>query len=163
MWKFFMAVEIESSRKGFVLRSEFELDHPIEEVFPFFAEAENLTRITPPFLSFNIESVSDKEMKEGLNIVYKIRLHGVPIRWKSLISQWDPPHSFVDEQLSGPYQRWHHLHTFEAKGDGTIIKDEVNYSVFGGRVIHSLFVKPDLLKIFRFRQKELERIFPSGA
>lgn len=154
-----MTVNILKTQQGFLLRSELELGYPLETVFPFFAEAENLTRISPPFLSFSITSLSDKTMKKGLQIVYRIKLHGIPIRWTSLISRWEPPYCFVDEQIRGPYKSWRHLHTFERKGSNTIVKDEVNYSVFGGELAHSLFVKSDLQKIFSYRHEELKRIF----
>jgi len=131
------------------------LERDIEEVFSFFAEAQNLEEITPPFLRFKISSPHPVEMGLGTEIKYSLRLHGVPFSWVSLIDRWDPPYAFCDRQLRGPYRYWIHHHEFESYGDRTVVRDKVLYSCFGGSLINDLFVAPDLLKIFRYRQERL--------
>ena len=102
-------------------------------------------------------------MSEGTLIDYRLRVHGIPLKWQSRITCWDPPFRFADEQLRGPYRRWYHLHTFVPDGDGTICRDEVDYDFFGGPIIHSLFVKQDLERIFAFRTRVLREIFASPS
>jgi ligand-binding SRPBCC domain-containing protein len=126
-----------------------------EEVFPFFADARNLEAITPPLLRFEVVTPSPIEMGVGTLIQYRLRLHGIPVRWLTSIQVWDPPHRFVDVQVRGPYALWHHTHTFAARGDGTtLMRDEVRYAVgFGplGTLAHRLFVARDVAAIFDFR------------
>src|SRR5579871_5848818 len=86
------------------------LPRPLEEVFPFFADAGNLPILTPPWLHFHILTTRPIEMRRGALIDYRLRIHGLPIRWQSEIVEWDPPHRFVDEQRRGPYRLWHHEH-----------------------------------------------------
>jgi ligand-binding SRPBCC domain-containing protein len=131
---------------------------PIERVFDFFADAQNLERITPPFLKFHIVSPTPITMGRGVRIRYRLRLHGLPIGWESEITAWEPPHRFVDLQRRGPYRFWRHEHRFRQTENGTEISDRVDYAVFGGSIINSLFVEPDIRKIFAYRTARLERL-----
>ena len=99
--------------KPLTLDTELFLPRPREEVFPFFADAFNLEAITPPFLRFKVTTEAPIEMQVGALIDYKLRLHGIPITWRTRIAAWEPPYRFVDEQLKGPYSLWRHEHTFE--------------------------------------------------
>lgn len=146
----------------FTLEVELELPLPREGVFPFFADAGNLEAITPPWLHFHILTPRPIPMHEGALIDYRLRLHGVPIRWRTRIDAWEPPARFVDRQLRGPYRLWHHTHTFEERstpaGVSTLVRDRVRYAVPGGRVVQRLFVGPQVDAIFRFRQRAISRM-----
>lgn len=100
-------------------------------------------------------------MKVGTVIDYRIMLRVIPLRWRSEITVWNPPYSFQDIQLKGPYSKWEHLHTFTETVNGTLVEDRIEYKVFGGALIEKFFVRPDLMKIFSFRMKKLEEIFPA--
>ena len=144
---------------GYRLTARMTVGLPIDEVFEFFADANQLERITPPWLNFEILTPRPIEMRKGLLLDYKIRLHMIPIRWRTEISSWEPPYRFVDRQLKGPYKVWHHEHTFEEINGQTVVHDKVLYIPRGGSLIHRLMVKPDLEKIFRFCQDTLKEIF----
>lgn len=138
------------------------LNRPIEEVFSFFSKAENLDTITPPELRFTILTPSPIHMQQDTLIDYSIRLYGVPMKWKTLISAWEPPYRFVDEQLRGPYKLWIHEHTFKAIGSRTEMVDKVQFLSPGGifePVINKLFVERKVRDIFRFREHKLRELF----
>ena len=141
--------------REFNLQQKLLLPLPREEVFPFFADARNLELITPAWLSFEVLTPAPIEMRVGTRIDYRLRIHGVPMRWQSEITTWDPPCCFLDEQTRGPYRRWIHKHRFEECDGGTLCVDDVHYAVFGGQIIESLFVRPDLEQIFTFRRERL--------
>lgn len=143
----------------FTLDDELWLPQPVDVVFSFFADAFRLEEITPPWLNFHVLTPKPIELQTGSLIDYKLRLHGVPIRWRTEISEWDPPYRFVDRQLRGPYRIWHHLHTFAEADGGTLVKDHVDYSVPGGTLIERFFVRPDLRRIFAFRHQKLLEFF----
>jgi ligand-binding SRPBCC domain-containing protein len=131
---------------------------PIGDVFPFFSEPRNLARITPPWLRFEIRTSGELEMRKGANIDYTIRWFGLPMGWTSVITEYDPPHSFVDEQVRGPYAYWRHRHEFTPDARGTIVSDRVTYALplgWLGRIAHVTIVKRQLLAIFRYRQKAI--------
>ena len=132
---------------------------PREEVFPFFANARNLEAITPPLVRFAILTPGPIEMRVGLRIDYQLRVRGMPLRWQSEITAWEPPHRFVDEQRRGPYRVWIHEHTFEERDGGTLALDRVRYAVPGGNLIDRLLVRPQLRQIFAYRQTKLGEIF----
>lgn len=137
------------------------IERPLDEVFPFFADAGNLEAITPPWLNFQIITKLPIEMCEGAIIEYRLRLFFVPIFWRTRIEKWSPTDSFVDRQLVGPYSLWHHTHTFVADGNATIMTDRVDYRIpFGpiGTLAHVIMVKGLLKKIFDFRYETIERL-----
>jgi ligand-binding SRPBCC domain-containing protein len=139
--------------RRFTFESTQVVPTPLEEVFAFFSDARNLEKITPPWLSFHVVTPGPIEMREGTIIDYELRVHGLPLRWRSEITRWDPPHAFVDEQLRGPYREWVHLHTFEEAEGGTRIGDRVTYAVPGGRLVERLLVRRDIERIFAHRSR----------
>lgn len=139
--------------------SELWVPHPREEVFDFFSRAENLEALTPPWLRFSILTPGPIAMRAGVRIRYRLRLHGVPLRWVSEITEWQPPYRFVDEQRTGPYRLWIHSHQFFEHNDGTMIRDMVRYSVAGGTLVQKLFVAPDISRIFEFRRQKIAELF----
>jgi ligand-binding SRPBCC domain-containing protein len=134
-----------------------------EEVFPFFADAANLERITPPWLRFRVVTPTPIDMREGALIEYRLALHGLPLRWLTRIEEWEPGRRFVDVQLRGPYSLWHHTHSFgPAAGGGTLMRDRVRYALplgpLGGAA-HALLVRRDLRRIFDHRERAIARSF----
>jgi len=139
-----------------------QVNLPIREVFAFFERPENLARITPPQLGFEILTPSPVEMRAGTQIDYKIRVAGIPLRWTTLITHYNPPHEFVDEQLKGPYSFWRHTHTFREIDAGTLLIDDIEYSLpLGvlGQLVHALKVRQDLEKIFSYRSRVIANQF----
>lgn len=130
-----------------------------DEVFGFYADAFNLERLTPPWLRFEVVTPAPITMREGVEIDYRLRLHGVAVRWRSRITRWDPPHRFVDQQVRGPYRQWIHEHTFTPHQGGTLVRDQVQYAMFGGWLADRLLVRRDLSRIFQYRQQRLAEIF----
>ena len=140
-------------------QSELWLPLPPEELFPFFADAANLDAITPPWLHFHIVTPPPIALSEGALIDYRLRVRGIPLRWRTRINVWQPPHHFVDEQIRGPYRQWIHEHTFEPRDGGTLACDVVRYGVPFDFIAHRWFVRPDVEKIFTFRQEALRARF----
>ncbi len=152
-------VRIERTAEGWHLRASIWLPRPIDEIFPFFADARNLERITPPFLRFQVTTPEPIEMRVGAVIDYKLKVRGLPLRWRSRITHWAPGVAFTDEQVKGPYKVWRHTHTFESVEGGTRAGDIVEYAVPGGPIAHALFVRRDVKAIFEYRSKRLLEIF----
>jgi ligand-binding SRPBCC domain-containing protein len=149
--------------KEFVFCSQLWLPRSREEIFAFFADAANLKTLTPPWINFTVLTPTPIAMRVGALIDYRIRVHGLPIRWRTEITAWEPPHRFVDVQLRGPYTHWHHTHTFEEHDGGTLCHDEVRYRPRGGALVNWLFVRRDVERIFDFRQQQLRALFPAQA
>ena len=146
---------------GYLLRSECFVPRSIDEVFAFFSDAANLERLTPPWLRFEILTPTPIDMRPGRLIDYRLRIRGVPVRWQSEITVWNPPHVFADESRRGPYKYWVHNHRFESVDGGTRVFDEAHYDVPGGALVHWLLAKRDVRKIFAYRQTQLAQLFPA--
>jgi ligand-binding SRPBCC domain-containing protein len=145
--------------KEFTYHKSLWLPYPREQVFDFFADAHNLERITPPFVSFKVLTGGEIKMQPGTLIDYRILIRGIPVKWRTEIREWEPPHHFVDVQLKGPYKLWHHTHTFEEQNGGTTCLDDVRYWPLGGALTNWLFVHRDVEKIFAYRTEKLSEIF----
>jgi ligand-binding SRPBCC domain-containing protein len=150
-----------------VLQREQRLSGAPAEVFRFFADARNLEAITPPLLRFRVVTPGDVEMGPGTLIRYRLRLHGVPLRWTSVIRAWEPPLRFVDVQVRGPYRHWEHTHEFVPTADGaTVMRDTVRYAIgLGplGELAHRALVRRDLEAIFDFRARAVAALAASGG
>jgi ligand-binding SRPBCC domain-containing protein len=147
---------------GFRLEAVQLLAQSRDRVFELFSDAHQLEKLTPQWLKFSVITPAPIKIEAGTVIDYRLKLHGIPMGWQSLISAWEPPLRFVDRQTRGPYRRWHHEHIFESVDGGTLCRDIIDYDVLGGRMAHALFVRPDLLKIFAFRHQALASMF-AGA
>jgi len=149
-----------------VFTDEVVVPVPRDVAFDFFATPRNLEAITPPWLRFRIQHESAPAPGEGVEYTYGLLLHGLPIRWKSRITDWQPGEQFVDIQLKGPYARWHHLHTFEDVPGGTRIVDEVTYRLrFGwlGQLVAGRWVENDVRKIFDYRKQRIMDLLAGSA
>jgi ligand-binding SRPBCC domain-containing protein len=145
----------------YVLTCQIKAPIAIQQAFAVFESPYNLARITPPALGFRITTPGSVVIRQGAEIDYQIRWLGLPISWKTIITQYDPPHSFEDEQAGGPYAFWRHRHGFQSVEDGTIVSDRVEYDlplgVFG-KIAHRLTVGKQLRGIFEYRGKRLVQL-----
>jgi ligand-binding SRPBCC domain-containing protein len=149
--------------RGYLLSTRLLVARDLETTFGFFADAGNLQRLTPPWLDFSILTPQPIPMRRGALIDYRIRVHGLPVRWRTEIAEWAPPVRFIDQQRRGPYWLWHHTHSFTPVEGGTLVEDTVRYRPVGGRLAHQLFVKRDLERIFTYRQAAILKVFDVPA
>lgn len=134
---------------------------PKSKVFSFFSKAENLEAITPSVLNFKIQSMSTAKIEQGTQIDYKLKIRGIPMKWKTLIESWQPENFFVDTQLQGPYKKWHHTHSFEELAGGTLMIDIVRYKLpvgLLGQVFGGSLVRGDVEEIFKFRRSTVGKL-----
>ena len=134
---------------------------PLEEVYEFFGDAGNLEAITPEFLNFQILTPRPIPMQPGTLIDYRIRLLGIPLKWRTQIETWEPPRRFTDVQLTGPYKLWHHTHEFLPVPEGTLMTDRVRYQMPAGplgRIVHALWTRQTLDRIFDYRFEKIEEL-----
>ncbi|MGB0892354.1 MAG: SRPBCC family protein, partial [Flavobacteriaceae bacterium] len=146
----------------YTLTAEQTIDVSLEKAWIFFSSPENLEKITPSHMRFQITSKVDKKAYKGQIITYKVGiLPGVKSNWVTEITQVKNKHFFIDEQRFGPYKMWHHEHWFEELPDGkTLMKDKISYKIpFGilGHLVQSIFIKKQLKRIFEYRFITLEK------
>lgn len=143
---------------------------PRDEVFPYFADARNLEQLTPPFLRFRILEVSTPDVRQDTRIRYRLRLHGVPVGWHTVILEWEPPLGFTDYQRRGPFRLWRHRHDFIEVDGGTLLRDTVHFAIYGSALLPEAatrWVDRDLRQIFNYRQDVIAarfgRLLPSSS
>ena len=151
--------------KVYKLKFKQVINSSLDDVFSFFSNPENLSKITPEKLGFNILTPTPIKMKEGQLIDYSIKLLGKKIRWRTMITEYIPKVKFVDQQLKGPYSMWHHTHEFRDIDGKVEMTDEIYYVMpFGilGRLVNFLFVSRDLNNIFKHRVEIINKIFDTN-
>lgn len=145
-----------------LLHREIILNKPIEEVFDFFAKAENLEKITPENLRFQILS-PPVPVQAGTEIDYKITIWGIRLSWQTLITEFNLNTSFTDLQVKGPYSYWEHQHLFKSlEYSRTLMIDKVFYRIPGWifePLLNKFLVRPELDKIFDYRHRKCTRLF----
>lgn len=151
----------EHAKPAHLFYSEQFLPFPVERVFDFFSDAKNLEKITPKWLNFHIVSVSTPAIQKHTKIEYELKLHKIPMKWLTDISEWDPPHRFVDQQLKGPYHLWYHEHSFEQVEGGTLMKDWVRFQLPLGKagLVGLPKVYGDVKGIFAYRADIIGSLF----
>jgi ligand-binding SRPBCC domain-containing protein len=145
----------------YTIRREQWVPRPLDEVFAFFSDARNLETLTPAWLKFHVLTAPDI-IAAGVHIKYRLAWHGIPLRWTTEITRWNPPHDFEDIQLSGPYKLWRHTHQFQTRDGGTHMTDAVDYALpfgFLGRLAHALQVRRNVEKIFDYRYDRIQQMF----
>ena len=149
-----------------LFRAVQDLPAPRGDVFAFFSDPANLEALTPPWLRFEVLTPAPLPRGEGALFAYRIRVRGLPLRWRTLIETFVPGEKFVDRQIAGPYALWHHTHRFEdLPGGGTRMTDIVRYRMgygFLGRIVIALWVRRDIERIFEYRKKVLAERFSAG-
>ena len=145
---------------SFGLTCSLEVPYPLEEVFAFFSQPENLSKLTPASMGFRILTPAPIEMASGTRITYRIKPVGFPMKWISLIDTWDPPHEFTDSMEKGPFSSWAHSHRFSSTETGTRIEDHVTYRVPGGKWIERLMMRKQLKAQFDYRSEKIVEFFP---
>ena len=145
--------------RTFTLETSLWLPQPADRVFAFFADAANLETLTPPWLRFRILTPLPIAMAAGARLDYRLRYRGFPLRWRTEILAWEPPHRFVDSQIKGPYRRWVHEHTFVEQDGGTLATDNVEYALLGGALTNALLIGRDVERIFAYRRQRLLDVF----
>jgi ligand-binding SRPBCC domain-containing protein len=143
--------------------TELWLPRPASDLFAFLSDASNLDSLTPPWLRIRILTPGPIAMGPGTLIDYELRLHGLPLRWRTEITGWEPPHRFTERQARGPFSSWEQEHHFAARGGGTLVQERIEYRVLGGALIDGLLVAPEMARIYSFRAVCLEKLFGRDA
>jgi ligand-binding SRPBCC domain-containing protein len=127
-----------------------------ERVFAFHELPDALRRLTPPWESARVLSAAPS-LRAGSRAVVETRLFGfVPVRWVAEHTAYDPPRSFEDVQVSGPFRRWHHRHIIEPHENGALLRDEIEYEPplgVAGRLVAPLLIEPRLRRLFAYRHR----------
>jgi uncharacterized protein (TIGR01777 family) len=146
------------------MRSVFEIWLPAtnQKMWEFFSDEMNLERITPPILNFKVLGKSTPQIEKGTLIDYKLKVRGLPVKWRTRITEWSPMTRFADEQLKGPYTKWYHVHEFQPMAGGIFMRDTVSWKLpVGalGRFAATRFVMGDVEGIFTYRAKVVTQLF----
>ena len=135
-------------------------------VFRFFENPRNLATITPPWLRFTVHWSSDEQVRRGTEIAYRLRWNGLPLAWRSRISEYERGACFADEMLLGPYKRWYHRHLFAEVPNGIRMVDHVEYQLpLGvlGRAAHAVLIRRQLDAIFDYRRDAIAELFSGSS
>ncbi|MGB5392263.1 MAG: SRPBCC family protein [Thermoanaerobaculia bacterium] len=139
--------------QGRQVEHSFEIpDQATETVFELFCDPGRLNALTPPWFSLIVRGSYSPPVRLDSRIEYRLRWRGLPMLWRSIITELQPPHWLVYEQAQGPFRSFRHEHSFEPSEQGVVVTDRILYSIFGGSWIDRTLVGPDLHRILRYRE-----------
>jgi ligand-binding SRPBCC domain-containing protein len=153
----------------YVIERRLWLPRPRPEVFAFFVDPRNLGAVQPKWARPTWLAEPPARLDAGALLDFAVRMAGVPVRWRVMVREFDPPFRFVDVQLWGPFARWEHRHRFlegpeaEERGPlGTWMEDRVTYRLpWGplGKAAHALVAGRRITALFDFREARLRERF----
>ena len=150
--------------KIYTLKTQLQVNTSLENCWTFFSSPENLQKITPESMGFQITNFDKKPMYAGQIIQYKVSpLFGIKLKWVTEITVVEKNKHFIDNQIFGPYTLWHHKHFFEENDNGVLMTDLVHYALplgILGRLMNFLIVKKQLKTIFDYRTQKINELFP---
>lgn len=164
------AIMCSREQHDFVLRARQWLPAPPQRVWDFVSDCRHMNHVIPRFMRFEVQGLAEDEspprLGVGVTYDYRLRLHGLGFRWRTLVTEVDEPRRFVDIQAEGPYVRFSHEHTFEPMEVGTMTRDVLRYRPPGGplaRAVNAAYVRRDLRKLFVCRHRRLAELFADGG
>lgn len=153
----------------YIIERRLWLPRPRPEVFAFFADPSNLAVVQPRWARPSWLAQPPARLEAGTLLDFAVRMAGVPVRWRVMVREFDPPFRFVDVQLRGPFARWEHRHRFlegPERGEqgpvGTWMEDRVTYRLPGGvlgTMAHTLGAGRRVRALFDFRDARLRERF----
>ena len=151
----------------YILERRQTVSGSLEQAWSFLQNPANLDRITPPDLRFRIVTDVPDIMYNGLIIEYRITIPLIGTHcWITEIKHIREGVSFVDEQRLGPYRFWYHYHEIRQQADGVLLIDRVHYRPpmgILGRVLHRLYIRRTLERIFDYRQERLATLLTAAG
>lgn len=154
---------IRSARSDRTLEFSLWVPWTLTESFEFFGDVQKLNDLTPTWFHLRVLSRTPVRPSVGTRIDYLLRWRGMPMRWQSVVTVWQPPEKIVYRQGRGPYRFFDHEHLFMPEGKGVRVVDRVTFAVFGGRVVRDLLVAPELRRIFGYRRQRVEEWVRRGS
>lgn len=144
---------------SYSLRMATFVRRPRAEVFAALSDASVLQQLTPPWVRYRIITPMPVEMRKGAIFDYAMRIRCLPVKWRTEITEWSPPELFADTQRRGPFREWRDRHLFSEIDEGTtLVENDISYRVPGGRFVHRLFVRRDLLQVYRYEQRMMHNL-----
>ncbi|MBC8125074.1 MAG: SRPBCC family protein [Candidatus Kapabacteria bacterium] len=135
----------------------------IERAFHFHDDTKNLLKITPPNVKVTFETRGESGL--GQEVMLQVRQFGLfTMHWHVKITEYQPPHRMTDIQISGPFKSWKQTRLFREVNDSCMLTDIVEYEPpFGvlGRIADALFIRPQIMKMFAFRQQATKQLLES--
>ncbi len=105
-----------------------------------------------------VGGVQSGSMGLGDDVTWRAKHFGIWWTMTSTITAFERPSMFVDEQRRGPFKRFHHTHTFEVSGEGTMMHDAVEFEApLGplGRIAERVALARYLPKLIDLRNAQL--------
>jgi ligand-binding SRPBCC domain-containing protein len=134
----------------------------VTELFNFLIQPQNLEQIMAKAMRVKVISSSTPVIEHGTVIDYTFQKNGIPLRWQSEITEFEPNVYFADLQTRGPFRYWLHKHILKPVAEGTEITDDLTFEPplgILGEIAYHAFIRRDIERIFSLRKKRMEELF----
>lgn len=131
---------------------------PVQPLADWHFRAGALERLMPAFAQAKVLE-HPGAIAEGAVTRLQVRALGFPVEWVARHHDVLPGRGFSDTQVSGPFARWSHRHSFLPEGPAaSLMEDRVEYELPGGslgRLLGGGYAESELARLFAWRHARL--------
>ena len=108
---------------------ETEINAPVEKVFEYYTNPDNIKEAWPRDIVKESESLSGSKSEEGSEMKVKGQYMGKEEEMILEVADKEQNRRLVTRQTEGPFKKWESIQEFQGNGNSTHIRHSVDYEL----------------------------------
>ena len=111
------------------IQYETEINAPVEKVFEYYTNPDNIKEAWPRDIVKESESLSRSKSEEGSEMKVKGQYMGKEEEMILEVADKEQNRRLVTRQTEGPFKKWESIQEFQGNGNSTHIRHSVDYEL----------------------------------